>query len=152
MSPGGRVGVVAAAVAGVLAVALAVALALTTPFTVGADVVTALAFVAMGAVAARTLARRRALGQARPSGAVGGAVARVRDRARLGRAWVVWALALAGLELGTYLAGMSGGRHAFPTLSSLIDEATRTTGPKVLVALVWLALGWGLFGQSRMES
>jgi hypothetical protein len=116
-----------------VAVALAVALALTTPFTTGADVVTALSFVAMGAVAARTLAGRRAQPRA---------VA----RPRLGRAWVAWGAVVAALELGTYLAGRSVGRHAYPTLSSLVDDATRTAGPKVLVALAWLALGWGLFG------
>ena len=108
-------------------------LGLTTPFTAGADVVTAVAFAAMGTVAVVTAVRRRRAGD--PG-----------RRPRVGRAWIAWAGLFVALEVATYIGGLGGGRHAFPTFSSLLDAATAHTGAKVLVALAWLGLGWGLFG------
>jgi hypothetical protein len=116
---------------------LAVLLGFTTPFTTGADILTAVAFAAMAAVALRTALRQRTGGRGDVAG---------NGRARIGRAWLVWAGLFAALEVATYIGGWSGGRHAYPTLSSLLDTATGHVGTKALVALVWLALGWGLFG------
>lgn len=131
----------------VVALVLAVPLAVSTPFTTGAEIATAVAFAAMAVVAVAT-ARRRAVWSdsapgptPRPDPAPEPA-----PRPRAGRVWAVWAGLVVALELSTYLAGISGGRQDYPTLSSLIDEVTRSDWTRGLLALAWLALGWGLFG------
>jgi hypothetical protein len=101
----------------------------TTPFTAGADLVTAVPFAAVGAVLVAGLVRRR------PS------VAAARRRLW---PWAAVLGALALWEVATYAAGVSLGRHAFPTLSSLYDEAVRVRSAKALCFAAWLALGFGL--------
>lgn len=60
---------------------------------------------------------------------------------------VAWALVLALfvlLEVVTYAAGISD-RHAFPTLSSLYDQAATSRPDKTVIVFLWSVLGWGLF-------
>ncbi|HAM00831.1 MAG TPA: hypothetical protein DCQ30_01165 [Acidimicrobiaceae bacterium] len=101
----------------------------TSPFTTEADVVTAVPMAAGGAALVAGLVRR---GAAEPGA-----------RARLWP-WVAALGALALWELATYAAGFPFGRHAFPTVSSLYDEAARLRGLKALCFALWLALGFGL--------
>ena len=105
----------------------------TTPFTAGADTVTAVPFAVAAALGVRALLRRREHPQAisRPAG---------------GRMlpWVISLGALVVWEVVTYAAGFSGGRHAFPTISSLADEAFRHRGAKAAAFAGWLGLGWGV--------
>lgn len=122
-----------------VAAAYAYVAAGTTPFTAGADALTAVAFVPLGGVMVVSLARRRRRGLARLPAelAPGGAV-------------VPWVGALAALvlwELATYAAGFAAGRHAFPTVSSLADQAFRWRGAKAALFALWLAMGWGLVRQ-----
>lgn len=117
--------------------------ATTKPFTTAADAIVALGYLVMGLVLVGCL-RRRSKG-ARPAGV---------DRARLGgrrtgnlAPWVVAIVTLAIVELAAYFAGWGAGRHAFPTLSSLYDEASGSSvAAKAVLVFVWLAVGWGLFG------
>jgi hypothetical protein len=108
----------------------------TTPFTEGADLVTAVPFLPVGAVMARSWVRRRRRGEARLAAEVapGGDV----------RPWVLVIGALVVWELATYAAGFEGGRHAWPTVSSLADEAFRWRGAKAALFGAWLAAGWAL--------
>lgn len=108
----------------------------TRPFTGGADAVTAAPFAVVLAVMTWSLLRRRrrprdpAPARAAPGGSV--------------LPWVGVAGALVLWELVTYVAGFSAGRHAFPTISSLVDDAFRYRGAKTALFAAWLALGWGL--------
>jgi hypothetical protein len=124
-----------------LGVAEAVATALTTPFSTASNLAVAAGFVLMAIPFGHTLAlrsrrrRRRTL----PS----------RPRSSLmwgrGRAWLVAITVLLVVELVSYFAGFDGGRHSFPTVSSLYDAASRWTALKAAIVFAWLALGWGLF-------
>lgn len=108
----------------------------TKPFTTQADVAVAVGFVLMVTVVARTLRHRRA-----------GTPAPARP-ARPRRRYLPWAIAigaLLALELAAYGIGFSASRHAFPTLSSLYDEVSRSPADKAGVVFVWMMLGWGLF-------
>lgn len=100
----------------------------TTPFTTDADVVTAVPFAVVGAVLVVGLRRRQGAAPA---------------AARLWP-WVAALGAVAAWELVTYAAGFPFGRHAFPTLSSLYDQAVRVRATKALCFAAWLALGFGL--------
>jgi hypothetical protein len=105
--------------------------ATTTPFTTGADTAVAAGFALIAVVAVGTLRRRH--GGARPPAPTG--------------AWWPWAAVLGvllGLELVAYLAGGSD-RHAWPTLSALYDGAATHEWAKGVFAVLWLAVGWGLF-------
>lgn len=127
----------------------------TTPFTTQADVTVAVGFAAMALVAGRSwprsttpsAAKSADVGIAQGGGAGGGMPQG--ESAGLGvRRWAPWLVAIGlvvALELGTYFAGFSGGRHAFPTLSSLSDTVERSTGGQAVLAWLWLVLGWGLF-------
>ena len=111
----------------------------TTPFTAAADAVTAAPFAVGMALMVRSLLRRRrrplvpAPAGAPPSGSV--------------LPWLVSVGALVAWELVTYVAGFSAGRHAFPTISSLVDDAFRYRGAKAALFAAWLALGWTLVRQ-----
>ncbi len=111
----------------------------TAPFTAGADALTAVAFLPLGGVMVVSLARRRRRGLARLPAelAPGGAVV----------PWIGAVAALVVWELVTYAAGFAAGRHAFPTVSSLADQAFRWRGAKAALFALWLALGWGLVRQ-----
>lgn len=113
------------------------AVATTKPFTTAADAVVALGFLLMGLVLVGCL-RRWGKGPRQ---------ARL-DRRRTGNVtpWVVTIVILAIVELAAYFAGWGAGRHAFPTLSSLYDEASSSSvAAKAVLVFLWLAMGWGLF-------
>lgn len=116
----------------VLAGAYSWAVATTRPFTVGADLIVAAGFLMMGVVMGVAIRRRRRAGCSPQV-----------EAPRL-TAWVIAIAALAVLELSSYFAGFSN-RHAFPTLSSLYDDAATSVVGKSVVVFCWLALGWGLF-------
>ncbi|HVA73600.1 MAG TPA: hypothetical protein VNF71_03455 [Acidimicrobiales bacterium] len=113
------------------------AVATTEPFTVTADVLVSVGFVLMGVPLAGRLRRRREGPKtARP------------DKYRTGKLtpWVVTIGVLAVVQLSVYFAGWSAGRHDYPTLSSLYDEATsRSETAKAVLVFLWMSLGWGLF-------
>ena len=99
------------------------------PFTESADLLTAIPFGVLGVFLLTTLLRRRRGG---PNGAR--------------RAYGLWALALGAFwcwELVTYFAGDSA-RHAWPTVSSLVDTAFEWGAVKGVIFFFWLGLGWGL--------
>lgn len=106
----------------------------TKPFTSGADAVTAAPFAAAAAIGLRSFLRRRGS----QNHATGGG-----RRGQL-LPWVVSVGALLTWELVTYVAGFPAGRHAFPTISSLADEAFRSRGAKAAAFAGWLGLGWGV--------
>ena len=58
--------------------------------------------------------------------------------------WVLVVGAFCVWELVTYVAGLSGARHAYPTISSLLDTAFRWRGAKAAVFVAWAGVGWGL--------
>lgn len=105
--------------------------ATTTPFTAGADAAVAVGFALMAVVVVVTLRRRR--GGVRPPPPTGALWP-----------WVAVIGVLVGLELVAYLVGGSD-RHAWPTLSALYDGASSEEWAKGVFAVLWLAMGWGLF-------
>ena len=123
--------------------------AITRPFTVPADVVTALPVAAGFALGLRATVARRALLARRALVADEASLDVPEARAGAGARRSMWpwvaALSLLGAwELAVYVAGLGHGRHAFPTLSSLYDEVTRWRAVKAALFAAWLALGWGL--------
>ena len=113
-------------------VAYGLVLSGTRPFTVPADVLVALPLaVAAGLVAWRWRTGRR---RAPAAGVVPGR----------SRWWALWA-SLAGAVLGWELACFARGpRHAYPTLSALLDSLDASRAGKPAAAGAWLALGWFL--------
>jgi len=120
-----------------LCVAYGSALSATTPFTAPADALVAIPLaVAVGVVARRWRVRRRPA----PAGGAGGAGG---ARPRAGW-WTMWA-ALAGTVLAWELACFARSpRHAYPTLSALLDSLDATRLGKTAAGAAWLALGWYL--------
>ena len=106
----------------------------TKPFTSGADTVTAVALAVGAATGLSSWLRRRSDDQRLAPGGPRGRVL----------PWMVLLAALLVWELVTYVAGFSAGRHAFPTISSLADEAFRNRGAKAAAFACWLGLGWGV--------
>jgi hypothetical protein len=109
--------------------------ATTTPFSIGADVATA---IPLGLLAAVAVAQWRAAhgGAALPS-----ALGRLDPPApTAGAAWPLLAalVVLVAWELFNFL---SAPRSAHPTLSSLYDTASRVHAVKAAFFLAWLALG-----------
>lgn len=113
------------------------ALATTRPFTTGADAVVALGFLPMGLVLVGCVRRRGKRAQVgRPGRHRGGKLT----------TWVLAITVLGVVELTAYFAGWGAGRQAFPTLSSLYDEASSSSvAAKAVLVFLWLAMGWGLF-------
>lgn len=111
--------------------------AATAPFTIGADVATAIPLVAVTAVAGGQWwsARRHAT---LPS-----ALRRLDRPERAGAWWPVPSalVALVGWELYNFF---SAPRVTHPTISSLYDAASRSHAWKATFFLAWLALGWEL--------
>jgi hypothetical protein len=113
--------------------------ATTTPFTVGADVATAIPLGVLGALAVVQWRAYRANGApARP----------LRRRldppaAATGAVWPLPTVLLAALafELDNLF---SAPRSVHPTVSSLYDSAAGTHAWKAVFVLAWLALGWDL--------
>jgi hypothetical protein len=114
------------------AVGLSAWAAVTTPFTSGAEAVTA---VALGLVTIEVALRWRRPGLARAGdGAPAGHRARWWPWLALGAALVAW-------ELVCFFLGP---RVDHPTVSSLYDSATRWRAVKAALFLGWLSLGAAL--------
>jgi hypothetical protein len=105
--------------------------AATTPFTVAADVMTALPIVLFGVAAVWRWPWRPVV--RRPAGAAGAAGRHPY------RAWVVLAAAIVAWELVDYAA--RGSRGAHPTLSSMADAVDRFYVLKAALFFGWLCLG-----------
>src|ERR1700728_1181348 len=127
--------IVVATIAGV-AVALTAVAAATHPFTLGADIVTAIPIV-IGLV---VLVVRLRHGQA-PTVIVAAGLGQTRPD--VGRRWsLVWlglVAAVAAWEVYTYLGSP---RADHPTLSVLLDMLDATWIGKFVAFSLWLALGW----------
>lgn len=136
-----RPGATAARIAAFVgAAAYAGVLATTKPFTMPADVVTALGVaVGVGAVIfwmtggriARSTQDRAAVEMVAGEGGESGTVMPW---------WILFAVG-AGWELFCYFGAP---RSAHPTLSALYDIAARWDAAKAVMVLAWLALGWAL--------
>jgi hypothetical protein len=127
----------AAAVAGL---ADAVTAAFTRPFTVAADVVTAVP-LAVAAVATGWSIRH----QRQPD--VVGTASGDAQPASLGRwwvVWVVWMVPIAAVTAWELYCFANQPRVSHPTLSALIDSLDSTHAGKIVAFIVWLALGWFL--------
>jgi len=130
---GRRAGTVAAAGAGV---AYALGATFTHPFTVPADVITAVPVAVAAALTARTIRRPRAESDTAVAGAA--------RSGRWNRWWLVWSAAVAAVaawELSCYVALP---REQHPTLSVLLDMLDSTRVGKTVAFTSWLALGWYL--------
>lgn len=125
---------------------LAVFASFTHPFTLGADVVTAIPLGAMvGAETVRLIRSRRSRAHAAVlPGQVDNSVDRpvIRSPAiRAVRSFIPW-IVLSGLVVGFELFNyFELPRHAHPTLSSLSDEVTRSPAGTAALFVAWLALG-----------
>jgi hypothetical protein len=127
-SSGRRPVLTAARVAGLVgAAAYAGLLASTRPFTVEADVVTAVALVAAASAVVVRLAGDRSV----PDG--------IGWRPYL--PWLVMAAAVVAWELACFFGGA---RPSHPTLSSIYDIVARSEAAKAAVVLAWVGLGWAL--------
>ena len=118
-------------VAGALGYSLGAAT--TTPFTVAADVMTALPIAVLGVAAVWRWPWRPVV--RRPAGARAGAGGARHPY----RAWVVLAAAIVVWELVDYAA--RGSRGAHPTLSSMADAVDRFYVLKAALFFGWLCLG-----------
>jgi hypothetical protein len=123
---------------GVTGAGLALAASLTRPFTVGADVVTAVPLTIVFVVTLITVVpRRKGDGGADPAPAPASAPTP-------SRGWLWWLapiFAVTGWELYCYV---SLPRVDHPTLSALIDMLDGTHLGKFMAFVLWLALGWFL--------
>ncbi|GEM_PF-5046285 len=108
---------------------------MTRPFTAGADLAVAVGFVPIAALVGASLGRRRHLKAASKRHD-----ATEQRRLRPFIAWAIVVTCIVAFELAAYFAGF-GNRHAFPTLSSLYDEAASHIAAKAFLVFVWLALG-----------
>lgn len=120
-----------AAVVAVLFAAYAWFASATRPFTVPADVTTAVPIVGMVVVWALQRLRpdgpwRRLPGNRPPAGGTA-------------LPWIAIVLVLVGTELASYFGGS---RPTHPTLSSLGDTVFQWHAAKAAVYFVWLSLGW----------
>lgn len=121
-------------VAIVLAAAYAWFASLATPFTLAADLTTA---VPLAGLAATYVAQRL-----RPMSAIWGRLPADRPpRGGAAAPWIVVAGVLVASELVSYFGG---GRSSHPTLSSLSDSVFRWHAAKAAAYLVWLWLAWHL--------
>jgi hypothetical protein len=122
---------------------LAAAVTFTKPFTVSADLVTAVPLAAM--LAAQIVLYLRPENPADPP---------PHHRGRRGAAgylaWILLFACIAAFEISTYLESP---RSAHPTFSSLSDELSSHRLGKPILFVAWLALGWlFLFASSRRPS
>ncbi len=122
----------------VLAAVYAAFASTTRPFTVGGDVATAVGFVPVGLLVARSVRRRRAAGE--PHRRSFDAV----TRRRLAP-WLIALAVLVGWEIAMYFAGFGGHRSADPTISSLYDQASTSPLGRGIFLFLWQLLGWGMF-------
>ena len=121
---------------------LAVLASFTHPFTLGADVVTAIPLGAMVvAETARLITSRRSRAHAavRPGQVDSPVISSPVIRGVRGFIpWIVLSGLVVGFELFNYFELP---RHAHPTLSSLSDEVTRSPAGTAVLFVAWLALG-----------
>jgi hypothetical protein len=105
----------------------------TRPFTVGADVLTA---IPLSLAATWAVVGRSGVSWAPPAAAT--------TRADAVRLWPwIAAIGLTALvELVAYFAGLGPHRYAYPTVSSLYDDLARFRAVKASLFAGWLALGW----------
>ncbi len=115
---------IAAAVLG--AAAYGAVLAATDPFTLAADVATAIPLAAGGVLALRAIRRR---------------APRAPFDWRAAAPWLVLVGAVVAFEVVMYA---SGSRASHPTLSSIEDALARSRAVKAAVAFCWLVVGWVL--------
>jgi len=112
--------------------------ATTTPFTVGADVATAIPLGVLVALAlAQGRASRRGNELARPLRRLD------RPTGARGAAWPLPGVLLAAVAFELYNR-FSSPRSTHPTVSSLYDAAAGPHAWKAVFVLAWLALGWDL--------
>jgi hypothetical protein len=116
--------------------ALATWVSFTNPFTVGADLVTAIPLGIGVAVLVRRLRTER-----RTAPVPDGATSRPALLNRWALIWLGLLVTVVGWELYCYL---SAPRAQHPTLSALIDMLDASPGGKFVAFLLWLALGWYL--------
>jgi hypothetical protein len=138
----------------VLSVAYAWWVATTTPFTAGSYLAVSVGFVPIVLLAIHALLRRhRAVATPTPTPAPTPGPAPTPDPAPTHdpvtagspKAWMIAIGLFVVLELVTYIAGFWAPRHAYPTTSSLYDQAATHTAAKAAIVWAWLALGWGMF-------
>jgi hypothetical protein len=109
--------------------------AVTTPFTLAADVATAIPL----ALVLVPLRRRLVEGRATP------AAPGMPTRRQAGaRAWVMWGSIAEAAVAWQLFCYFSSPRESHPTLSALYDMGARHGAVKALVVLAWLALGRAL--------
>jgi hypothetical protein len=132
----------AGVVAIVSAVGLAVATSFTRPFTLPADVVTAIPLAGLPVAETVRIVRIRSARFPRAEGPVARSLAPWTTLV----SWIVLSGVVIGFEVFNYL---SLPRHAHPTLSSLCDELSSSHAGKAALFLAWLALGALLFGLGR---
>jgi hypothetical protein len=112
--------------------------ATTTPFSVGADVATAIPLGVLLALAViQWRANRRGVAPARPLRRLD------RPERATGAAWPLPGVLLAALAFELYNL-FAAPRSTHPTVSSLYDAAAGTHAWKAVFFLAWLALGWDL--------
>jgi hypothetical protein len=112
----------------------------THPFTLGADVITAIPIAAVFFAESARLVRTR--GATSPS--------QVPTRgARRFIPWIALSVAVIGFELFNYAEEP---RRAHPTLSSLSDELTRWPAGRAALFLAWLALGAFLLTRAPLST
>jgi hypothetical protein len=127
---------VAVAVAVVVAVAYAVGASFTRPFTVAADVVTAVPLALAALVTIRVVGTG--------GGSSDRATAAGVEPIRRGRWWVAWMVPIAAVVAWELFCLVSLPRTEHPTLSSLIDTFDSSRPGKTVAFALWLALGWFL--------
>lgn len=118
--------------------------ATTTPFTLPADVLTALAIVAMAVGVAVRWPWRPRRARARQS---------IEAASGPGHPYLPWCLfvvLLVAWELFNYL--VHGTRAEHPTFSSITDAIDRFYLLKTLLFLAWLYLGWAVIGTGARRS
>ena len=122
---------------------LAAAVSFTTPFTAGADLVTAVALVAMLVAQIALFLREEHRRRIEVPPRHRGGVARYLT-------WIALCVCVTVFELYNYFESP---RSAHPTLSSLSDELTGQRLGKAVLFVAWLALGWlFLLASSRRTS
>ena len=130
----------------VAAVAYALLASFTRPFTLPADIVTAVPLVA-GAVAVGWRIRQTArvgTPEAVGAGAASTNLGKTAWPAEWGRRWIAWVIVSVAAGCWELYCYVSSPRSAHPTFSSLLDTVDATRPGKIVVFALWLALGWFL--------
>lgn len=140
------------------ACALAIVVSFTHPFTLRADVVTAVPLVAMlvAQIVFAVSARRRRSASGASGGvsndpqANGRPASPADERVPFRRfiPWLVMLVVVVSFELFAYFEQP---RQAHPTLSSLSDDLTRWQVGKAALFVAWLALGWLLLRRRSVD-